>query len=123
MRWEEHFQSTLSALGYPVSQEPAGAAHETYLTFNLIRTDPTSFSSNQPRRLRHTVQVHIFTTRDDGIHRALLPRVLWALRRAGVHVYQFGPDLYEAETGCHHMPITCEWAEGLEEGAVKEVSP
>lgn len=71
---EELFQRTLLALGVPVSKPPAGGQHETYITFNEVLGEYEAHASNQARRLYHMVQLHVFSKRDDGTHRALLGR-------------------------------------------------
>lgn len=111
MSYDEVFQSALAPLGYPVSQQPAGGEHETYLTFNEVLGGFTAYASNEPHRLRHTVQAHVFSKRDDGAHRDILLAAIRALRRAGVRVYTYGPDMYEDDTGYHHIAATCEWVE------------
>ncbi len=115
MSYDEHFQSTLLPLGYPVSQEPAGGQHETYITFCEVLGNFAGYASNKPHRLHHTVQVHVFTKRDDGTHREIMAQAMRALRRASVRVYHYGPDLYEESTGYHHLAATCEWTEKIEQ--------
>lgn len=115
MSYDELFQATLLPLGYPVSGQPAGGQHETYLTFNEVRADFIAHASNEARRLRHTVQVHVFSRRDDGAHRDIMRSAIRALRKAGVRVYSYGPDMYETDTGYHHLAATCEWTEKIDE--------
>lgn len=114
LSYDELFQAALLPLGYPVSQQPAGGQHETYITFNEVLGSFTGYASNEPHRLTHHVQVHVFTKRDDGTHRDLMGQAVRALRRAGVRVYSVSPDLYETETGYHHVAATCAWAEKTE---------
>ena len=70
-------------------------------------------ASNQAQRLYHMVQLHVFSKRDDGTHRALFFRAIDALRAAGVRVRSYGPDDYETTTGYHHIAATCEWVEKI----------
>ena len=114
MTYDQFFQGTLSQLPCPVSKEPAGGKHETYAVFNEVRGTFTGHASNQPRRLRHMVQVHVFSKRDDGTHQAVFHQAIALLRAAGVRVYSYGPDMYETDTGYHHIAATCEWAERIE---------
>ena len=110
---EELFQRTLLALGVPVSKPPAGGQHETYVTFNEVLGEYEAHASNQAQRLYHMVQLHVFSQRDDGTHRALFFRAVAALRAAGVRVRSYGPDDYETTTGYHHIAATCEWVEKI----------
>ena len=100
---EELFQRTLLALGVPVSKPPAGGQHETYVTFNEVLGEYEAHASNQAQRLYHMVQLHVFSQRDDGTHRALFFRAVAALRAAGVRVRSYGPDDFATTTGHHHM--------------------
>lgn len=115
MTYDELFQGALSALPCPVSKEPAGGDYETYAVFNEVLGTFTGHASNQPHRLRHMVQVHVYSKLDDGTHADLFARAVKLLRAAGVRVYSYGPDLYETDTGYHHIAATCEWAERIEE--------
>lgn len=114
MGYDEHFQAALAALPCPVSKEPASGGAETYAVFNEAQGSFAGYASNTPHRLRHMVQVHIYSRRDDGTHEALLGQAIRLLRAAGVRVYHFGPDLYEADTGYHHIAATCVWTETTE---------
>lgn len=114
MSYDEVFQRALSPLPCPVSHEPAGSRHDTYAVFNEVLAAFTACASNEPHRLRHTVQVHVYSKRDDGTHEALRKQAVRLLRAAGIRVYNLGPDLYENETGYHHVAATCEWAEKTE---------
>ena len=100
-------------LGVPVSKPPAGGQHETYITFNEVLGEYEAHASNQARRPYHMVQLHVFSKRDNGTHRALFFRAIDALRAAGVRVRSYGPDDYETTTGYHHIAATCEWVENI----------
>lgn len=113
MTYDQFFQATLLPLPCPVSKEPAGGKHETYATFNEVLGTFTGYASNQPHRLHHTVQVHVFSKCDDGAHQTIFHQAIAMLRAAGVRVYSYGPDMYETDTGYHHIAATCEWVESL----------
>ena len=72
--YDQFFQATLLPLPCPVSKEPAGGRHETYATFNEVLGTFTGYASNQPSRLHHTVQVHVFSKCDDGTHQPFSTR-------------------------------------------------
>ena len=119
MRVEEIYMQALSSLGVPVSQEPAGGKNETYITFNQVYGSYVRYRSNRPGRVRHQVQVHVFSRRDDGTHRALMRQAIQALSAAGAIVVSWGPDEFEDETGYNHIAITTELREPIE----KEETP
>ena len=110
---EQTFQTALSALPCPVSKPPAGGKNETYATFNEVLGTYEAHASNDPRRLTHMMQVHVFSKKDDGTHRTLFFQAIALLREAGARVRHYGPDDYETNTGYHHIAATCEWAEKL----------
>lgn len=114
MTYDEHFKTALDPLGCPVSKEPAGGQHETYAAFNEVLGTFTGYASNQPHRLHHMVQIHVYSKRDDGTHETLFHKAIRLLRVAGVRVYSYGPNLYDNNTGYHHIAATCEWTEKTE---------
>ena len=114
MSFEEFFQSTLSALPCPVSKPPAGG-EETYTTWREVLGTFQAYASNQPQRLSHMVQVHVFSKRSDGTHRTIFHQAIALLRAAGVKVIGYGPDDYETDTEYHHIAATCEWVEEVKE--------
>ncbi len=113
MEYDELIQGALSPLPCPVSKAPAGGSHETYVTFNEVLESYTRHSSNAPRRILHSIQVHAFSKRDDGTCYTIIRKAIGLLRAAGVRVYSCGPDLYEDNTGYHHITATCEWAQPM----------
>lgn len=110
---EQTFTAALSPLPCPVGKEPMDGGEETYCTFNEVLGTYEAHASNQPRRLNHMMQLHVFSRRDDGTHRELFFRAVELLRAAGVKVRHYGPDDYETDTGYHHIAATCEWSERL----------
>lgn len=113
MTYDELFCTALLPLDCPVSKQPAGGQNETYVTFNEVLGAFSGYASNQPHRITHTVQVHVFSRRDDGTHETLMRQAIALLRESGVCVYSFGPAMYEQETGYHHIAATCEWVEKI----------
>lgn len=102
------FDAALSATPYPVTQRPVKGDAPVYLTFWEIMGHPTAHASNRAQRITHTVQVDIFA------RQAVAPEldvVRKALTAAGIRVGSWGPADYESDTGWHHMPITCYYAE------------
>ena len=114
MTYDQFFQATLLPLPCPVSKEPAGGKHETYATFNEVLGTFTGYASNQPSRLHHTVQVHVFSKCDDGTHQIIFNKAIAMLRAAGVRVYSYGHALSQSTPGYHHIAATCEWVESLD---------
>lgn len=105
---EKVFFEALRGTGWPVSQPPGLADNDTWLTFNTAGADGQT-ASNGVTRLRHTVQLHAYSHKEDGEHRTAFFEALAALRAAGVRVFSWGPDEYEDSTGVHHIACTCVW--------------
>lgn len=110
----EKLQSILQALPCPVSQAP-GAGGETYCVFNLGDGKFAGHASNKAGRIKQTAQVHLFSKKDDGTHQALMKQAIALLQAAGVRIFDWGPDLYESDTGTHHIAITVVYAYKTEE--------
>lgn len=100
----EVFQAALSSTPYPVTQPPVKGDAPVYLAFFEVLGQPDAFASNQPRRIRHTMQVDIYSRRQIGPEFLTVAK---ALRAAGVTVASWGPADYEIDTRLHHLPITC----------------
>lgn len=112
MNADEFFYKILSeALPCPVSTLPAGGCYETYATYQEASGNFTAYASNEPARISHLMQVHIFSRAMDGTHRALLTVAVRALKAAHVRIRGWSGDMYETETGYHHIAVTCEWTE------------
>lgn len=103
---EAFFSKTLSSLPYPVSQPPGGAENETYLVFNEASGFPAEHASNAPTRVKHLVQLHAFSHREDGEHRRAFFRAMALLEQSGARVQSWGPDDYEKDTGIYHIAAT-----------------
>ena len=101
----ETLYGIMSALPCPVSQTP-GQGGESYCVYNLIDGRFRAHASNEPGRVQHMAQVHLFSTKDDGTHLDLMNQAIGLLKAAGVRVFGWGPDLYEADTLRHHTAIT-----------------
>lgn len=108
----KHFQAALSSTPYPVTQPPIRGGEETYLSFFEVLGRPDAHASNKPRRITHTMQVDIWSRTQIGPE---FPAVARALRDADIIVASWGPADYEADTRWHHLPITCYWAENIED--------
>lgn len=111
---ERVFYTALSALPWPVSQPPGLAENETYITFQPVSGDGQT-AGNEITRVRHLVQLHAYSRGENGEHRTAFFAALDALRTAGVRVYSWGPDSYEADTGIHHIACTCRWVQRITE--------
>lgn len=103
---EAFLMAALHSLPYPVSQPPGGAENETYVTFNEASGAPAEHASNTPTRVKHLVQLHAFSHREDGAHRRAFFAAMLLLEKAGARVQSWGPDDYEKDTGIHHMAAT-----------------
>ena len=111
MTVEQRFTSTLAALPCSVSQPPGTAEDDTYCTFFEVSGSYLASASNQTQRIRHLVQLHVYSLLEDGTHRALFFQALALLKAAGVKVTSWGLDDYEQETRRHHISCTCSWVE------------
>lgn len=111
---ERLYMQTLKQTGYPVSQPPAGGAHETYITFQEVSALLTQSASNMPQRIRYLVQVHAYSRLGDGTHRLAMIDAVKKLLRAGVRVAAWGPDDYEQGTGIYHTACTTEWWDSVD---------
>lgn len=107
-RVEQFIQNTLSPLGYPVSQTPGDASAETWITWNIASGRELT-ASNVGTRVRHLFQVHAYTHGAESEHRAAFFAAVNALKAAGVHVFAWGPDERDADTGICHIACTCTW--------------
>lgn len=105
---EKKFFRALSGLPWPVSQPPGLAENETYITFQPVSGDVRT-AGMEATRVRHLVQLHAFSHAEDGEHRRAFFAAIARLKDAGIRVYSWGPDSYEAETGIHHIACTCVW--------------
>lgn len=103
---EAFLMATLSSMAYPVSQLPAAAGYETYVTFNEVNGTPAKYASNTPMRVKHLVQLHVFSHREDGTHRRAFFAAMALLEKAGARLQSWGPDDYEKDTGIHHIAAT-----------------
>lgn len=113
MNVDEKFYAALSSLPCPVAQPPAGGSHDTYVTFMEADGEPTGYASNEARRVRHAVQVHIFT-KEYGKMRSLQEQVHALLKAAGIKVQRWTLVENEKDTGYRHLAMTCEWVEKKE---------
>jgi len=111
MTVKEVFHTALKATPYPVTQPPVKGDKPVYLAFFEVLAQPTSYASNRPQHIRHTMQVDIYARQQVGPE---LDVVVKALRAAGIHVDSWGPEDYETDTRWHHLPITCFYTESTE---------
>lgn len=105
---EKFFYDVLKDIGWPVSQMPGLAENETYITFQPVSGDGRT-AGNRITRVRHLVQLHAYSRGENGEHRTAFFAALDALRAAGVRIFTWGPDSYDADTGTHHIACTCTW--------------
>ena len=105
---EKVFYDALRDLPWPVSQPPGLAENETYITFQPVSGDGRT-AGNVVTRIRHLVQLHAYSTKEDGEHRTAFFAAIGALRSAGVRIFAWGPDSYDADTKTHHIACTCTW--------------
>lgn len=103
----EAITRALAACPYEATQVPVRGKGPTYVSYQLVSGKPVS-ASNAAQRWIATMQVDIWSRR--AVAPELYP-VLKALADGGITVTRWGPQMYEDDTGWHHMPITCEYAE------------
>lgn len=106
------FDAALSATPYPVTQLPIKEDVPVCLAFWEVLGQPAAHASNNATRILHTMQVDIYARNPIGPE---LDTVCKALKRAGIRVGNWGPAEYEMQTRWHHMPITCYYAEPIEQ--------
>lgn len=107
-RVETFIQSTLAPLGVPVSQTPGDASADTWITWDTVSGRELT-ASNIGTRVRHMFRVHAFTHGVSSEHRTAFFAAIDALRAAGVHVFAWGPDERDPDTGICHIVCTCTW--------------
>lgn len=100
----EVFQTALTKTPYPVTQLPIMGNAPVCLAFFEVLGQQANFASNQPQRIRHTMQVDIYGRQQIGPEFLTVAK---ALRAAGITVVSWGPADYETDTRWHHLPITC----------------
>ncbi|MDL2317663.1 hypothetical protein LJC74_01025 [Eubacteriales bacterium OttesenSCG-928-A19] len=110
---DERLRSVLLPLPCPVTQEPGGGSHDTYVTFNVVDGEPTGYASNRPSRTSILLQVHIFTKALDGTEYRLIQQSNKLLQEAGFRVRRWRFVETEKDTGKRHWAATCEWIEKI----------
>lgn len=106
------FTDALASTPYPMTQIPVKGDAPVYLAIFEVVGNFSSYASNEPQRITHTMQVDIYGRKAIGPE---LPIVREALKAAGIRVGSWGPADYERDTGWHHLPITCYYAERYEQ--------
>ena len=107
----EIVKQALAACPYPVTQKPVAGTQPVYLSFEQIYARPVR-ASNGMRRAVSTMQVDIWSRQ--SVSPELYP-VMRALEAAGVRVQGWGPQIYEQDTRWHHLPITCQVGEIIDD--------
>ena len=107
----EVIQRALRSCGYPATQIPVTGDGPVYVGWQLVSATPKA-ASNGMRRAVTTFQVDVWGRLPIGPE--LYP-VLKALTRAGIVVQRWGPAIYERDTGWHHLPVTCQYSENIED--------
>ena len=115
--WEDVYSAALARVTHagqavPFYQEPADATNETFITFNDALAQMTLPASNVPHRVRHMVQVHVYTL-DASILTQLANDVVDSLMASGILIRSWGPRIYDAHTGYTHYVITTYYIEKL----------
>ena len=98
----------LDSLPYEKSRPPAKAKAQTYVSWFQVSRTTGYQASNRALRTVYLMQVDIYskkplTDQPD--------RVLQALKAAGLKIDHCAQEDYEHDTGYHHLPIRCWWAQ------------
>lgn len=121
MEFDELYSRALSGVAYggqsvPAYQPPVpcdpdtGRPPASYIVFNEVQARGAAWASNEPRRVERLVQVHVYTL-DPEAMRPIMREARLALRAAGVKIMYTGPQLYEDDTGYHHLPLYSRYVE------------
>lgn len=97
----------LDSLPYEKSRPPSKAKAQTYVSWFQVNRTTGYQASNRALRTVFLMQVDIYakkplTDQPD--------RVIQALKAAGLKIDHCADEVYETDTGYHHMPIRCRWA-------------
>lgn len=112
MNADQALTRALAACPYPGTQIPVEGKGPIYVSFTEVSGRPTMYASNKPRTVEHMMQVDIWSRMPISPEVMVVVKALWA---GGIMVVDWGPQMYEDDTGWHHMPITCRYNERLEE--------
>lgn len=102
MTAHETIRAALEGLAPRAGRHPLPDRPDTYIAWMELLGKPIS-ASNTWIRVEHLMQVDLYSQfpLDD-----LLARTLHNLRRAGCRIDDWGPEIYEQDTGYRHIPIT-----------------
>jgi len=123
MGFDELYATALGRVRYngaalPVYQPPVpddpetGRPPDVYLVFNEAQARETLDASNAPGRIDHLVQVHVYTLDPTNL-REIMGSARAELRASGIKTMYTGPQMYDDETGYHHLPLYSRYVEKL----------
>lgn len=104
----EVIKQALDSLPYEKCRPPAKAKAKTYVSWFQVERSTGYQAGNRPLRTVYLMQIDIYskiplTDQTD--------RVIQALKAAGLKIDHCAAEDYEEDTGYHHLPIRCWWAQ------------
>nr|DAQ01337.1 MAG TPA: Protein of unknown function (DUF806) [Caudoviricetes sp.] len=102
MTIHEMLGNALKGLAPAVGRYPLNECPDTYIAWFEVKATPES-ASNRWIRVRHMMQVDLYSREPLD---TLLAATLYALKRAGCVISDWGPETYETETRYRHIQIT-----------------
>ena len=109
----EAIQRALQSCGYPATQIPVTGDAPVYVGWQMIVAVP-KVASNGIRRITTTFQVDVWGRLPIGPE--LYP-VLKALTKHKLVPVRWGPQIYEQDTGWHHLPVEAQYTEVYDNSA------
>ena len=103
MNVHETMKAALRTLPCPSGHAPLGSRPDTYVSWFEVLAETVLDASNRPLRLRHMLQVDIYSKAPTE---ALLETLLRLLKAGGFKIASYGPEDYEEDTRYRHMPVT-----------------
>ena len=99
----ETMKTALKTLPCPSGHAPLGSRPDTYVSWFEVLAEPALEASNRTRRVRHMLQVDIYSKAPTE---ALLEQLLRLLKAGGFKIASYGPEDYEEDTRYRHTPVT-----------------
>lgn len=102
MTAHETIKAALEGLAPKVGRHPLDERPDTYIAWMELLGKPIC-ASNAWIRVEHLMQVDLYSKAPLD---ELLARTLLRLRQSGCRIDDWGPEIYEQDTGYRHIAIT-----------------
>lgn len=96
--------AALAPLPYPAARGPVAGDAPIYLTWFALSRSGAMHASDKHLRHETMMQVDVYSLLPVGQE---LDEVVLALVDADFYVSIVGAEMYDKDTGYHHVPITC----------------